>query len=73
MSKRAIRRHHETRIKQRVADYFGGYARGQARQLGKLSHARQPCSCWMCGNPRRWFGEMSLQERRLGGRPADRY
>ncbi len=23
-----------------------------------------PCSCWMCGNPRRYFGERSLQERR---------
>ncbi|WP_169980233.1 hypothetical protein [Tautonia rosea] len=22
------------------------------------------CSCWMCGNPRRWLGERTLQERR---------
>ena len=40
MSKRAIRRHHETRIKHQVIDYFGGYARGQARQLGKLEVER---------------------------------
>lgn len=22
------------------------------------------CSCWMCGNPRRHFGERTIQERR---------
>ncbi|KFI24206.1 hypothetical protein CG51_18560 [Haematobacter missouriensis] len=22
------------------------------------------CSCWMCGNPRRYSGEMTIQERR---------
>lgn len=22
------------------------------------------CSCWMCGNPRRHFGETTLQERK---------
>ena len=22
------------------------------------------CSCWMCGNPRKWFGERTVQERR---------
>jgi len=25
---------------------------------------RKPCSCWMCGNPRRYFGEPTVQERR---------
>lgn len=22
------------------------------------------CSCYMCGNPRKWFGERTVQERR---------
>lgn len=22
-----------------------------------------PCSCWMCGNPRKWFGDVTVQER----------
>jgi hypothetical protein len=22
------------------------------------------CSCWMCGNPRKWDGERTIQERR---------
>ena len=21
-----------------------------------------PCSCWMCGNPRKWFGNATVQE-----------
>ena len=71
MSKRAVRRHHENRMKHQVADYYGGYARGEPRQLGRLSHARKPCSCAMCGNPRRWFGERSLQERRLEWQSSD--
>jgi len=23
------------------------------------------CSCWMCGNPRKWFGDLTIQERRF--------
>jgi hypothetical protein len=64
MSKRAVRRHHGDRTKQMVADEYGGYARGAPRQIGRLSHARKPCSCALCGNPRYWFGARSLQERR---------
>ena len=29
----------------------------------RLLQDRQPCSCWMCGNPRRHFGKKTLQER----------
>ena len=60
----AWRRHHESRIKQRVRHYYGGYAKDKPRQLGRIAHARQLCSCWMCGNPRRYLKERSLQERR---------
>ncbi len=63
MRSRAARRHHEYRIKRRVETYHGGYARGNARDLGRIAHARQSCSCWMCGNPRRHLGELTLQER----------
>ena len=33
-------------------------------QFGK-SHADNmtPCSCWMCGNPRKWHGEKTLDEK----------
>ena len=61
---RAWRRHQEVRVKQRVRNYYGGYAKGKPRALGRLARTRQPCSCWMCGNPRGYF-RPSLQERRV--------
>ena len=64
MRTRGYRRHHEQRIKQRVQDYYGGYARGNLRATGRLAHTRTPCSCWMCGNARRYFSEPPLHERR---------
>ena len=68
MRSRAVRRHHEHRIKLRVRSYYGGYARHIPRSLGHIAHARQLCSCVVCGNPRRYFGEPTMQERR-----AERY
>jgi len=62
---RAWRRHQEARVKQRVRNYYGGYARENPRALGRLARTRQPCSCWMCGNPRVYLREQSLQERRV--------
>ena len=64
MRTRAFRRQQRLRIKYRVATYYGGYARHDARQLGRLATTRTPCSCWMCGNARRHRGEVALQERR---------
>lgn len=34
------------------------------RELGRLREQPQWCSCTVCGNPRRWFGERTIQERR---------
>lgn len=62
MRSRAVRRHHEKRVKTRVASYYGGYAAHDPRALGRLAHSRAPCSCFMCGNPRRYLGERTLQE-----------
>jgi hypothetical protein len=62
MRTRAFRRHHEERIKRRVAYYYGRYAAGNPPHIGRIAHTRTPCSCWMCGNPRRWLREPTLQE-----------
>ena len=70
-SRRAVRRHHEQRIKRRVTRYHGGHAVNQVRAVGKLARTRRPCSCWMCGNPRRHLGEVTVQERRLAGAGID--
>lgn len=34
------------------------------KRLGSAVKTPCPCSCPLCGNPRRHFGEVTLQERR---------
>ena len=34
-----------------------------AKAVGKLAANRKPCSCNMCGNPRRHFGDETRQEK----------
>ena len=34
------------------------------RWIGKAGTTRVPCSSYCCGNPRRWFGLKTIQERR---------
>jgi hypothetical protein len=64
MRSRAIRRHHEERVKARVRKYYGGMGIGSPRQTGIIAHTRSLCSCWMCGNPRRHLKEVTVQEMR---------
>lgn len=59
MTTRALRRHHTERLKRKRAGYFFGKAGV------KVFHTPALCSCPMCGNPRKWFGERTIQERRL--------
>ena len=63
---RSWRRAQAERIKRRVRLYHSGYAQLGPRQLGRVAQTRQLCSCWMCGNPRHFSGELTLQERRHG-------
>jgi hypothetical protein len=63
MRSRAERRHHEDRIKRRVRRYYGGTAGTDPRRIGRTAHAPRTCSCRMCGNPRRYQGELTLAER----------
>jgi len=30
--------------------------------VGSYRKVRRPCSCWMCGNPRKYFGTQTRQE-----------
>ena len=68
--KRAFWRHHLARSKKNRADYCGGYARDltqaeQLRHIGRFARAMPSCRCWMCGNPRGFFGEITMQEKRF--------
>lgn len=63
---RAIRRHHRERLK-RKRRYFWGHSRDlweEPRYLGMAVSTPKVCTCWMCGNPRRWHDELTMQERR---------
>lgn len=59
---RSERRRHEQRLKRRVRAYYGEVAVDNPRHLGRIAHARQLCSCSMCGNPRRRLGEKTIVE-----------
>ena len=45
--------------------HSGGVHRNDPRRIGQMSRARKLCSCWMCGNPRKYFNQPTLRERRL--------
>jgi hypothetical protein len=62
---RGQRRHHLQRLKKaRTFDQeLGKSRRGAAAALGRHVNTPAKCSCWMCGNPRRYFDEKSRQER----------
>ena len=66
--KRALRRHHEKRRKAWVCKTLGHYFMYTtdlpARRVGLYSRTPKVCSCFMCGNPRRFRGKPTIQERR---------
>ena len=56
-----MRIHHAKRMKaKRLKDHYTG---NKAARAPKAYKTPTPCSCWMCGNPRKWFGERTVQER----------
>lgn len=63
---RALRRHHRERLKQ--ARRYWRWGREDLAvhpvQWGKALKTPAICSCPMCGNPRKWFGDATVQERR---------
>jgi len=38
-------------------------SRDEARLIDLWANTPKPCSCWMCGNPRKDWNEKSVQER----------
>ena len=65
---RAFRRHQYEVRKERVRHrYYSGWF-GNERPtpfwLGFHAGTPHPCSRYCCGNPRKWFGEVTQQERR---------
>lgn len=62
--RRSVRRHHAGRLKKSRRHYWGGIS-GDPGRAGVVVNTPTPCSCYMCGNPRKYFNEKTVQERRL--------
>lgn len=71
--KRASRRHHTARLKRARGHHWGRDIRHEQKLLGKVIDTPTPCSCWMCGNPRRYFKVLTRQERRAIDRERSGY
>ena len=59
---KAIRRHHIERLKENRKNYWFWGGRKDPRRLGLLVHTPAPCSCYMCGNPRKWWKQKSIDQ-----------
>lgn len=65
MTQRARRRADLERMKARAVRLFKGPLRGRNLDYARIvAEHITCCSCWMCGNPRRHLGELTMQERR---------
>jgi len=55
---RVQRRHHKARFKRKAKRLYPG------QNPGYLGDILTPCSCFMCGNPRKFTGELTMQEKK---------
>lgn len=69
---RADRRHHHQRMIDKVKkfrfvqpEFYNGNETLRQKHIRKMAETRTPCSCHMCGNPRRMFNEETMQEKRI--------
>ena len=72
--KRAIRRHHSARMKAKARRFYRQWNRyiynwrSEAEEkkfedaAAKRADHIKCCSCWMCGNPRKYLKELTVQE-----------
>jgi hypothetical protein len=67
MKKRALRRHHYQRMKRRAVRLFRDiwkepHLTRDDIMVGIYANTHKPCSCSMCGNPRRHFKKPTRKE-----------
>lgn len=58
----AYRRAKLAHLKKRYSGWWHFASTG--RERGIAAQTPKPCSCWMCGNPRKFTGERTVQEQR---------
>ncbi|AKO61414.1 hypothetical protein APCEc03_013 [Escherichia phage phiAPCEc03] len=53
---RALRRHHRQRVKNNRKKYWTAFPHEESpKRLGIITTTPCICSCWMCGNPRKYY------------------
>ena len=62
---RALRRHHRERLKKKRRFYFGRDLSKDPFALSKAVDTPHPCSGCCCGNPRKHFDSLTIQERKV--------
>lgn len=65
MRDRAFRRFQEFKKKKWVQRVFSKWRPLDEASIGVLAHSPHNCSCHMCGNPRKWWNEKTMQEKRM--------
>lgn len=69
---RADRRHHHQRMIDKVKSFhwlklkfWNGSEDERELHMKKMAETRHPCSCHMCGNPRKHWKEETVQEQKM--------
>lgn len=71
--KRARRRRDLLRMKAKAVRIYGrfDYSGFDKQRHAKLANHMAHCSKCCCGNPRMWFGEPTMQERKFMAEPIE--
>lgn len=69
MRSRAERRHHHQRMLNKVKTFslYQSYRWPEEEKIKhqkRMAETRKSCSCYMCGNPRKHWNDMTIQEKR---------
>jgi hypothetical protein len=63
---RALTRHHADRVKKKRSKYTNAVSSDDKDvSVGKTACTPALCSCYMCGNPRKFFSELTMQEKKF--------
>ena len=72
MRSRAERRHNHGRMLSRVKkfhwlqpEFWHGNEASREKHIRQMAETRKPCSCLMCGNPRKHWKDKTMQEKRF--------
>lgn len=60
----AFRRHHANRKKNWAKRTFDNFFSKNSKQICIAAETPHSCSCHMCGNPRKYWKEKTLQEKK---------